>query len=128
MAIINPRHAAKQLIYERVFRSATLGAAILVLLILGGVVLSLVRGAWPVFTTITAIAMLGLLITGAYILKGVRKTLHGPVNPRWIGHRLEISTREVIAIAPLMGLMLVVGIWPAWLVSVINATVTRMIG
>ena len=87
-----------------------------------------VRGAWPVFTTITAIAMLGLLITGAYILKGIRKTLHGPVNPRWIGHRLEISTREVIAIAPLMGLMLVVGIWPAWLVSVINATVTRMIG
>ena len=28
-----------------------------------------VRGAWPVFTTITAIAMFGLLITGAYILE-----------------------------------------------------------
>ena len=47
MAIINPRHAAKQLIYERVFRSATLSAAILVLLILGGVAISLLRGAWP---------------------------------------------------------------------------------
>ena len=47
MAIIDPRHAAKQLIYERVFRSATLTAAILVLVILGGVALSLMRGAWP---------------------------------------------------------------------------------
>jgi phosphate transport system permease protein len=47
VAIIDSRHAAKQLIYERVFRSATLTAAILVLLILGGVALSLARGAWP---------------------------------------------------------------------------------
>ncbi len=47
MAIIDSRHAAKQLIYERVFRGATLSAAILVLLILGGVAVSLARGAWP---------------------------------------------------------------------------------
>ena len=47
MAIIDPRHAAKQLVYERVFRSATLAAAILVLLILGGVVASLVQGSLP---------------------------------------------------------------------------------
>lgn len=47
MAIIDPGHAARQLLYERVFRSATLAAAMLVLVILGGVVVSLVRGAWP---------------------------------------------------------------------------------
>ncbi len=47
MAIIDPRHAARQLVYERVFRSATFCAAILVLVILGGVAASLVRGAWP---------------------------------------------------------------------------------
>ena len=47
MAIIEPRHAAKQLIYEKIFRSAALTAAILVLLILGGVAVSLVHGAWP---------------------------------------------------------------------------------
>ena len=47
MAIIDPRHAARQLVYERVFRSATLAAAVLVLIILGGVALSLVQGAWP---------------------------------------------------------------------------------
>jgi phosphate transport system permease protein len=47
VAIIDPRHAARQLIYERVFRGATLTAAILVLLILGGVGVSLLHGAWP---------------------------------------------------------------------------------
>ena len=47
VAIIDPRHAAKQLIFERVFRSATLMAAILVLVILGGVAISLLHGSWP---------------------------------------------------------------------------------
>jgi phosphate transport system permease protein len=47
VAIIQPRHAARQLVYERIFRSATLSAAVLVLLILGGVGVSLLHGAWP---------------------------------------------------------------------------------
>ena len=47
MAIIDSRHAARQLVFERIFRSATLTAAVLVLLILGGVGVSLVHGAWP---------------------------------------------------------------------------------
>src|SRR5258707_15211389 len=47
VAIIDPGHAAKQLIYERIFRSATLIAAVLGLLILGGVAVLLLRGAWP---------------------------------------------------------------------------------
>lgn len=87
-----------------------------------------VRGAWPVFTLITAIAMLGLLMTGAYILKGIYKAIYGPLNPKWVGHKLEISAREVIAIAPLLVLMLVLGVWPGWLVHVINEAVTRLMG
>jgi phosphate transport system permease protein len=47
VAIIDQRHAARQLIYEKVFRAATLCAAILVLVILGGVAVSLLHGAWP---------------------------------------------------------------------------------
>ncbi|MBV8340928.1 MAG: phosphate ABC transporter permease subunit PstC [Gammaproteobacteria bacterium] len=47
VAAINPRHAAGQRLRERVFRTATFVAALLVLLLLGGVALSLVVGAWP---------------------------------------------------------------------------------
>jgi NADH-quinone oxidoreductase subunit M len=83
------------------------------------------RSAWPVFTVVTAISMLGLLMTGAYILWGLYKSIYGPLNKKWVGHHLEISPREVVAIAPLLALMLVIGVWPAWLVGVINAAVTR---
>ncbi len=44
---IEARQVAGQRLRERIFRLATLGAALLVLLLLGGVVLSLVVGAWP---------------------------------------------------------------------------------
>jgi NADH-quinone oxidoreductase subunit M len=87
-----------------------------------------VRGAWPIFTVYTALAMIGLLITGIYVLKSIRQVLHGPLNEAWRGHALEINRREVIAIAPLMVLMLAIGIWPAWIVSVINATILRLFG
>lgn len=87
-----------------------------------------VRGAWPILTTLTAISMLGLFITGVYILKGITKVLHGPLNERWLGHKMEINAREVLAIAPLMVLMLVIGVWPSWIVEVINATVLRLFG
>jgi phosphate transport system permease protein len=48
-AAIDPRHAAGQRLRERVFRGATLIAALLVLLLLGGVAISLFAGAWPAF-------------------------------------------------------------------------------
>jgi NADH-quinone oxidoreductase subunit M len=87
-----------------------------------------VRGAWPIFRTLTAISMLGLLITGAYILKGITRVLHGPLNDTWTDHKMEINGREVVAIAPLMVLMLIIGVWPSWIVEVINTTVLRLFG
>src|SRR5579862_1351543 len=47
VAAIDPRHAVAQRLRERLFRGATLAAAVLVLLLLGGVALSLLIGAWP---------------------------------------------------------------------------------
>lgn len=87
-----------------------------------------VRGSWTVFTTLTAIAMIGLLFTGGYILKGIRAVLHGPFNLHWRDYKLEIDMREFIAMAPLMVLMLITGLAPNWILSVINASVTQMLG
>jgi NADH-quinone oxidoreductase subunit M len=79
-----------------------------------------VRGSWPIFTMWTALSMIGLFLTGAYILKGIKKVLHGPLNEHWAGHMTEINFREVVVIAPLMVLMLWIGMWPAWILEVIN--------
>jgi NADH-quinone oxidoreductase subunit M len=88
-----------------------------------------VRGSWPILTLYTVISMLGLLFTGAYILKGIKKVLHGPVNEHWAHgeHRLtEISTREILVMVPLMGLILWIGVWPAWILNVINNAVVKL--
>jgi NADH-quinone oxidoreductase subunit M len=87
-----------------------------------------VRGSWSVFTGLTIVAMLGLLFTGGYILKGIRAVLHGPFNMHWKDYNLEIELREVVAIAPLLVLMLITGILPNWILQVINDSVTRLLG
>ncbi|HKZ69651.1 MAG TPA: NADH-quinone oxidoreductase subunit M [Anaerolineales bacterium] len=89
---------------------------------------AVVRGAWPIFTVNTAIGTLGLLFTGAYILKGIQKVLHGPKNPKWAGHVPDMNLREIAVAAPLMALMLLLGVWPMWLAKVINEAVVRLLG
>lgn len=86
-----------------------------------------VRGVWPVFTALTVISMLGLLITGSYILKGIRATLHGPFNLHWRNYNLELEAHEIVAIAPLLALILITGLAPNWILSVINESVTRLL-
>jgi NADH-quinone oxidoreductase subunit M len=89
--------------------------------------------------------MIGLFFTGAYTLKALWKVLHGPVNPNWSGehsheaaktkskgplvhaHVLsEINARELLVIAPLMILILLIGIWPAWILEIINKAVMSL--
>ncbi|MEN6394612.1 MAG: hypothetical protein ABFD53_12465, partial [Anaerolineaceae bacterium] len=82
-----------------------------------------VRGSWPIFRVYTALAMIGLLFTGAYILRGLKQVLHGPLNEKWVGQLSEINAREIIVMAPLMVLMLWIGVWPAWILDVINRAV-----
>ncbi len=82
-----------------------------------------VRGTWPVLTLFTALSMIGLLFTGAYTLKALKDVLHGPLNKRWAGRLVEIDQREMIVMIPLLALILVIGLWPGWILSVINRAV-----
>src|SRR6185437_1335021 len=50
VAAVAARHVASQRVRERVFRGATLSAALLVLALLSGVAISLLTGAWPAFS------------------------------------------------------------------------------
>jgi NADH-quinone oxidoreductase subunit M len=89
---------------------------------LGGFVseLMVILGAWAAFPALTAAAMFGLLITGAYVLKAIGKVLHGPLPERWKDAALEIGIRERAAMAPLMLLSLAIGVWPAWILTMIK--------
>jgi NADH:ubiquinone oxidoreductase subunit 4 (subunit M) len=52
--------------------------------------------------------------------------LHGPLNEHWVGHISEINAREIFVIVPLMVLILWIGIWPSWILNVINDAVKML--
>ncbi len=85
------------------------------------------RGVWPVFTGIAALAILGLILTAAYLLWMLQRVLHGPVNERWTTLP-KMKVREIIAVSPLLFLMLLTGLWPSWIMNTINAAVVRLLG
>ncbi len=80
-----------------------------------------VRGAWPALTPYVILSMAGLLVTGIYILKSLQKVLHGPLGEEWHHHRLsDIHWTETLAVAPLMVMMLALGVYPLVALGVIN--------
>lgn len=83
-----------------------------------------VRGSWSIFMAVTAISLIGLFFTGVYILKALKMVLHGPLNEEWAGHLSEINLREILVAAPLMVLVLVTGIWPSWIMNLINQAIS----
>jgi NADH-quinone oxidoreductase subunit M len=83
-----------------------------------------VRGSWPIFMAVTAVSLIGLFFTGVYILKALKMVLHGPLNEEWAGHLSEINLREILVAAPLMVLVLVTGIWPSWIMNLINQAIS----
>jgi NADH-quinone oxidoreductase subunit M len=92
---------------------------------LGGFIseLMVILGSWQVFPLLTGIAMIGLFFTGAYILKAIGKVLHGALPDCWKDAPLEIGVRERLAAAPLMVLLLAIGVWPAWILGMIGTAI-----
>jgi NADH-quinone oxidoreductase subunit M len=116
-----------------------------------------IRGSWSIYTLYTILGMAGLLITGIYILKALQKVLHGPVGPEWQGeggrsddhghdqghdqgqadghaeghvhkHTLkDINFTEILGVAPLMVAMLVLGVYPAIALNLINVGVQGLL-
>lgn len=86
---------------------------------------AITRSAWGIFPVYVALSMIGLLMTGAYVLKGIGETLHGPLKPEWRSLP-KMTFREHCVVWPLMLLMLSLGLWPQWLLAVINDTVTKI--
>ena len=82
-------------------------------------------GSWNIFHWYVAASMLGLLMTGAYILKGIGETLHGETKREW-ATLPKMTFAEHCVIWPLMLLMLSLGIWPQWMLAIINDTVTLL--
>ena len=71
-------------------------------------------------------ASIGILVTAAYSLRTIGKMFMGPFNPRWEGLQ-DLTPREYVATAPLILLMVGLGLFPSFALNLMNATLKQMV-
>ena len=84
------------------------------------------RGAFAIYTVLTALAGLGIIINAAYLLWMLQRVLLGPLNSRWASVP-DIDAREVISLAPLVALTILLGVLPAILISTFNQSLIQVV-
>ena len=83
-------------------------------------------GAFPVFTTLTVISALGVIITAAYYLWTIQRMFLGPLNERYAGLP-DMNWRERITLYPLGALIVFLGFYPMPILDLINKTLQQLI-
>ena len=84
------------------------------------------KGAFPVVTKVTVVAMIGLVVTAVFLLRMMQKVCFGPLNEKWQGLP-DMSGRDVFIGAALMFFMFWIGIYPAPLLDAANAAVVELV-
>jgi NADH-quinone oxidoreductase subunit M len=79
------------------------------------------RGAFPLATWATALALIGLLATAIFILTILQRVFSGPLNVRWSTLR-DLTIGERLALLLPIAIMFILGIYPQLVLSVINST------
>jgi len=78
------------------------------------------RGAFATLTIIASISVLGIVFGAAMLLwKVIQKVLLGAFNEKWSGLK-DMERYEVITLAPLLFLMVLVGVYPSSVLDTIN--------
>ncbi len=68
-----------------------------------------------------ALAALGLLMTGVFILNVIQKVFTGPLNEKW-RTMPDLDRREWLVAVPALALILAAGVYPQWLLHFMNET------
>ena len=84
------------------------------------------RGVFPLSWVAATFSILGLLVTAAVILTVIQKVFTGPVPEHCVGFP-DLHHGERLAMAPVIGLMLLIGLLPQLIVSSVNPTVVNLL-
>ncbi len=84
------------------------------------------RGVFPLSWVAATVSVLGLLITAIVLLTVIQKVFTGPVPERWAAFP-DMHTGERMAMAPVIGLMLLIGLLPQLIVDSVNPTVLNLL-
>jgi NADH-quinone oxidoreductase subunit M len=83
------------------------------------------RGAFPLATWATALAIIGLLATAIFVLTILQRVFSGPLNERW-SKMQDLTIGERLALLPPIAIMFVLGIYPQLVLGVINSTAANI--
>jgi NADH-quinone oxidoreductase subunit M len=85
------------------------------------------KGVFPLAPWAAALSTLGLLVTAIFLLTIIQRVFCGPLNGRWAQMPdLTLSERALVAVP--IALMFVLGLWPQFVLGVMDATVVKMAG
>jgi len=84
------------------------------------------RGVFPLSWVAATVSLLGLLITAAVLLTVIQKVFNGPVPERWASFP-DLHHSERLALAPVIGLMLLLGLLPQLILNSVNPTVMNLL-
>lgn len=81
----------------------------------------------PRLRVMTGISLLGLLLTAAFFVVLIRRVFWGSLPEKWKNFR-DMDAREMMATIPLVLAMIVLGIYPSFLLAPMNETLTAILG
>ncbi len=84
------------------------------------------KGVFPLATWAASLSTVGLLVTAVFILTTLQRVFSGPVNQRW-ATMPDLSLQERLIMAPAIGLMFVLGIYPQCAIGLFNRTVMQLV-
>jgi len=84
------------------------------------------RGVFPLSWVAATVSVLGLLVTAIVILTVIQKVFAGPVPDKWAAFP-DLHHGERLALAPVIGLMILLGVLPQLIVNTVNPTVESLL-
>jgi len=82
-------------------------------------------GSFRIWTLITAVSVLTMILTASYLLWMLKRVFYGPFNIKW-NWLPDASVREAIPLLVLAAFIVFVGIYPATLVNVITPSLAHI--
>jgi len=83
-------------------------------------------GGFISFKLITAISVLGIVVTAGYFLYMIQRVLLGPLNNAWAGIS-DINKRELFTLVPLMAVVIAIGVYPLTILDYQSTAIIKLI-
>jgi NADH-quinone oxidoreductase subunit M len=75
---------------------------------------------------VTMASTLGIVLTAAYMLWTLQRVFLGNANERWSAMP-DVDAREIFMLAPLAIIVLVLGIYPSFMLNVMTSSVNHLV-